>query len=154
MTDHDLDERLASLARDAQPERDLWPALRASLPPRETAQGRRWLPVAAGILLFGAGLLTGRYLDVPAAREEVPAPTALAAAAEVQRTGAAYVRALADLRVAQPALPPAVVVQGRSAAIATLEGAAWELRKIGPRDSTATQILAVASSARQEESND
>ena len=153
MTDNHLDQRLASLAREAQPDRDLWPTLRASLPLTENARDRSWLPVAAGVLLFGAGLLTGRYLEWPAG-VETPAPTSLAAAAEVQRTGAAYVRALADLRLARPGLAPAVVGQGRSAAIATLEGAAWELRKMGPDDSTATQILAVASLAREEEGHD
>ena len=150
MTDSDLDERIASLTKDVRPERDLWPELRAALPPRTHASSRGWLQMAAAVVLFAAGLLAGRYFDLQGPRIERSSPTALAAAAEVQRAGAAYVRALADLRETRATLPPAIVGQGRDAAIATMEAAAWELKKLGPSDETAAEIFALARSAREE----
>lgn len=149
--DRQLDEGIAGLAREARPGRDLWPALRGSLPPREgAARGRQWLQIAAAIALFSAGLLAGRYLEGRPVQIERSASGGLAAAAEVQRTGAAYVRALADLRASKSELSTAVMTQGRDAAVATLEGAAWELKQIGGNDDTATRIFALASMDREE----
>ncbi|MDQ3169057.1 MAG: hypothetical protein M3Q55_02825 [Acidobacteriota bacterium] len=149
--DRQLDEGITGLAREAQPGRDLWPALRGSLPPRQRApRGRHWLQIAAAIALFGAGLLAGRNLEGRPAQVERSAIGDLAAAVEVQRAGAAYVRALADLRTGKDALPAAVVMQGRGAAIATMEGAAWELKQFSPADDTAAGIFALASRDREE----
>lgn len=149
--DQELDNRIAALSREAQPEGDLWPSLRAALPARKTtAHMRGWLQIAAGVALFAAGLLAGRSLDAPPSAAAGDPIGGLAAAAEVQRAGAAYVKALADLRVVKQDLPPAVVAQGRGAAIATLAGAAWELKQLGSEDETATRILALARLDREE----
>lgn len=149
--DRKLDEGILGLARKAQPGRDLWPALRGSLPPRESApRGRQWLRVAAAIALFGAGLVAGRYVEKQPSPVERPSIEGLAAAAEVQRTGAAYVKALADLRASKSQLSTAVRAQGRDAAVATLEGAAWELKQLGGNDDTATRIFALANMDREE----
>ena len=150
-SDRDLDERLASLPREASPDEDLWPMVRASLEPRRSS-GRSggWLHVAAAIVLFASGVLAGHYTQRRDADVPRPAPDGLAAAAAVQRAGTEYVAALADLRDARARLGTEVVGQARDAAMAALEGAAFELKQLGAEDRTAAGILALATSDREE----
>jgi hypothetical protein len=148
--DRDLDERLASLPREASPDVDLWPVIRASLDPRRAA-GRSggWLQVAAAIVLFASGVLAGHYTQRRDADVPRPAPDGLAAAAAVQRAGTEYVAALAELREAKARLGTEVVGQARDAALAALEGAAFELKQLGAGDRTAAGIFALAESDRE-----
>ncbi|MEX2663197.1 MAG: hypothetical protein WD227_14805 [Vicinamibacterales bacterium] len=148
-SDRDLDERLASLPREASPEQDLWPVVRASMEPRTAAgRSRGWLHIAAAVLLFASGVLAGHY--TPRRDGDVqPAPVGLAAAAAVQRAGTEYVAVLAELREAKARLGTDVVGQARDAALAALEGAAFELKQLGAGDRTAAGIFALAESDRQ-----
>ena len=84
-------------------------------------------------------------------RAETPAPVPegpLAAAAEVQRAGSAYVSALSRLDESSGAIERE---QGVDAALSTLQGAAWELVRLRPDDPQAGRILYTVSEARPTE---
>ena len=112
-TDRDLEARLARAPREAEPARDLWPDVARSIaaegaaraPARSNgARERRLMPrlplqIAAALALFAGGILVGQRWGEPS-HAETPAPVPegpLAAAAEVQRAGSAYVSALSRL---------------------------------------------------------
>ena len=149
--DRDLDERLASLPREASPEKDLWPVVRGALERRRgTGRSRGWLRVAAAAALFASGMFAGQHRHARDADSPRLGPGGMAAAAAVQRAGTDYVAALAELRGAKARLAPDVVGQGRDAAVAALEGAAWELKQLGADDRTAAAIFTLAETDRQE----
>ncbi|MGH8176267.1 MAG: hypothetical protein ACREV5_08415 [Steroidobacter sp.] len=126
-----LDEALASLPRNVQPSRDLWPDIRAGIAASSSSSaGRsriasfanpRWYQLAAGVLLMIATSATTYVLTRQSlhdetrsvAREVVPAPllSAMPASFGTEALGADYLTARAALdvefeqRVA--ALPPA-----------------------------------------------
>jgi hypothetical protein len=114
---------------------------------------RRWLPtswlvgsVAASIALFASGVVVGQWVGT---RTTVSAVAGLtqngnpaAAAANVQRTGSAYVNALEALattaNLTQEQLPSA---QAREVALTALHAAANEVIRLDPNDPVATKIL-------------
>jgi hypothetical protein len=149
ISDSELDERLASLPQEHLPRTDLWPDLRASL---ERRHSRSWRGVARGLAAAAALFLAGLWLGQQIGDRRPPSTTAedgLAAAAEVQRAGTAYVKALAELRAAKSRVAPAVIVQGRDAGMAAVAGAAWELERLFSHDPVAAQILALATKDRE-----
>ena len=70
-----------------------------------------------------------------------------APAAEVQRTGSAYVTALTRLDETAGAVEREQAVD---AALSTLQGAAWELVRLRPDDPQAGRILYTVSEARND----
>jgi hypothetical protein len=156
--ERDLEARLSRAPSEAEPARDLWPGVARAIgttdggsEPR-TAPARRLVPrlplqIAAAIALFVGGVVGGeRWGEPPRAETPAPSPQGpLAAAAEVQRAGSAYVSALSRLDA------NAGVVerdQGVDAALSTLQGAAYELVRLRPDDPQAGRILYTVSEAR------
>lgn len=113
---------------------------RADLPGRRVARGWAIAAVAAGVALFGGGFVLGdvrggqRTLDVV---EALAGADAQRTAALVQRTGSAYVAALAALAEADT-VDSAV---GREVARAVLWSAAAELARLDPDDADLWRIL-------------
>lgn len=150
--DRELESRLARAPREADPARDLWPGLAHAISAEQPNEGRRRFPrlplqIAAALALFVGGVAVGqRWGESPRVetREPVP-PGPLAAAAEVQRAGSAYVSALSRLDESAGA---AEREQGVDAALSTLQGAAWELARLRPDDPQAGRILYTVSEAR------
>lgn len=144
--------RLASLPLEAEPARDLWPAVAARIAPpaqRTSRSPRRWLAqAAAALLLFASGVAAGHRwgLRAGAAPRVSPARDPFVAAAEVQRTGTAYVAALRSL--AECTDGSGAREQGREAALSAFYGAANELVRLTPGDAGASQILAAVSDCR------
>ena len=160
--DRELEARLARAPREAEPARDLWPDVARAIAAEPAASGepttsngareRRLMPrlplqIAAAFALFVGGILVGQRWGEPS-RAETPAPVPegpLAAAAEVQRAGSAYVSALSRLDESAGAIERE---QGVDAALSTLQGAAWELVRLRPDDPQAGRILYTVSEAR------
>ena len=146
----DNDPRLASLPREAEPARDLWPGIEARIaarPPRRASALLRLVAVfrlAAALLLFAGGLAVGQVWGRSSAAIE-PDHGPMAAAEEVQRAGTEYVAALAALRGESRS---EVRAQGQEAALSTFYGAAHELTRLSPENPAARQILTSASRAR------
>lgn len=147
--DESLDRRIGALPREVEPPRDLWPDVRAAIGrPALHARRTRVLQVAAAAMLFLAGWLVGQYTG-PAAPQPVAAGRdPLAAAAAVQRAGTAYVAALAEVRTSRGAERGDVLAQARDAAIAAVEGAAWELTQMS-EDAAARAIFEIAERDRR-----
>jgi hypothetical protein len=163
--ERDLEARLSRAPSEAAPARDLWPdvaraiaaerAIAAAASESATADGRRLprlvprlpLQIAAALALFAGGILVGQRWGEPTRAETPPpAPGApLAAAAEVQRAGSAYVSALSRLDESTGRLERE---QGVDAALSTLQGAAYELVRLRPDDPQAGRILYTVSEAR------
>ena len=152
--DRDLEARLARAPSEAEPARDLWPDVARAIAAERAieAQPRRLvtrlpLQIAAALALFAGGILVGQRWGEPT-RADTPPPAAgapLAAAAEVQRAGSAYVSALSRL---DESAGPLEREQGVDAALSTLQGAAWELVRLRPDDPQAGRILYTVSEAR------
>jgi hypothetical protein len=137
--------RLAALPAEAEPSRDLWPAVAAriaeSRPPLARSPRRFLAQAAAALLLFASGVAAGQRWgarEAAAARTE-PARDAFVAAAEVQRTGTEYVAALRSL--AECPDGSGAREQGREAALSAFYGAANELVRLTPGDAGTGQIL-------------
>ena len=161
-TDRELEARLARAPREAEPARDLWPDVARSIAaegaaardPATSNGGRERslmprvpLQIAAALALFAGGVLVGQRWGEPS-HAETPAPEGpLAAAAEVQRAGSAYVSALSRL---DERSGPIEREQGVDAALSTLQGAAWELVRLRPDDPQAGRILYTVSEARND----
>lgn len=163
--DAELDARFARAPREAEPGRDLWPGIERALDATGAGRGgvaervgdrARRVPVplqiAAALALFASGVLVGQRgsgdrVPTEAVREApvVRPADALAAAAEVQRTGSAYVSALSRLDGTAGALEREQAVD---AALSTLQGAAWEIVRLRPDDPQAGRILYTVSEAR------
>lgn len=154
--DRELEARLGRAPREAEPARDLWPAVARAIGAESRAEARRARPrrfpraplqIAAALALFAGGVVVGQRWDDRAAP---PAPVTLpdaplAAATEVQRAGSEYVSALARLREAEVTSERD---QGVDAALSTLQGAAYELVRLKPNDPQAGRILYTVSEAR------
>jgi hypothetical protein len=165
--DPELEVRFAGAPREAEPGRDLWPAIArtidAEAPDRARPPARRGLlavplRIAAALVLFASGILVGQRWGDPAPAPEPPpeAPVVrahdpLAAAAEVQRAGTAYVSALSRLDASGGAIERD---QGVDAALSALQGAAYEIVRLRPDDPQAGRILYTVSEARAGEGGD
>lgn len=166
--DPELEARFARAPREAEPARDLWPPIARTIDAEATPGSVRSparyrfpavpLRIAAALVLFASGVLVGqRWGDRAPAPEPAPeAPIAraqdpLAAAAEVQRTGTAYVSALSRLDESSGARERD---QGVDAALSALQGAAYELVRLRPDDPQAGRILYTVSEARASEGGD
>ena len=149
--------RLAALPLEAEPARDLWPAVAARIsapaPPISRFTRRFWAQAAAALLLFASGVAAGHRWGVRegAAARAVPARDPFVAAAEVQRTGTAYVAALRSL--AECTDGSGAREQGREAALSAFYGAASELVRLAPRDAGASEILDAVSDCRAPKSS-
>lgn len=146
-----LDEALASLPKDAAPERDLWPQIRAEIEKTPIAAAKpvspvqsNWFRLAAAVLLVVGTSLVTYYVTresmqpqvVQVAPQAVPAPQVIGQPASFsfgsQRLGASYVNARAELdrrfqeRLAL--LPPAARAKVESN-LADLRRAATEISK-------------------------
>lgn len=160
--DPELEARFARAPREADPVRDLWPGIARTIDgdaapgPVPLPARRRFaaapLRAAAAVVLFASGVLVGqRWGDSTPAPEpvlDVPVGSAadpLAAAAEVQRAGSAYVSALSRL---DASAGPLERDQGVDAALSALQGAAYELVRLRPDDPQAGRILYSVSEAR------
>ena len=166
--DPELEARFARVPREAEPARDLWPAIARAIdaegaplplpPPVRRRLTAVPLGIAAALALFASGVLVGqRWGDRAPASEAAPelpiarAQDPLAAAAEVQRTGTAYVSALSRLDESAGALERD---QGVDAALSALQGAAYELVRLRPDDPQAGRILYTVSEARASEGDE
>jgi len=142
--------RLAALPLEAEPARDLWPAVATRIAsPVESRPRRPWLiQAAAALLLFASGFAAGHRWrgDAASAPRVRPARDPFVAAAEVQRTGTEYVAALRSL--AECADQSGARAQGREVALSAFYGAAHELVRLTPGDAGATGILDAVSSCR------
>jgi hypothetical protein len=99
--------------------------------------------VAAAAVLFVSGIAVGQWLGTRAVADSMAAAqheTALEMAAAVQRTGSAYVTALAALSQLADSSTNGAVAQGREAALTALYAAAWELVELAPDDPVAVSI--------------
>ncbi|HJR52506.1 MAG TPA: hypothetical protein VJ982_02205 [Gemmatimonadota bacterium] len=149
-----LTARLAGLPRETDPPRDMWPELRAAVGFEPRFAGGHALRAAAAVALFVLGAATGRALGPAETGREPTTPNEpLAAAAEVQRTGTAYVAALARFRSIAEVTPDPVVEQARDVALAAVHGAAWELTRMKRDDPTAREIVSLVGAGRRAESS-
>jgi hypothetical protein len=152
--DRELEARLGRAPREAEPARDLWPAVEDAIDGGALAAARRRrgrmlrtpLRIAAALALFAGGVAVGQRWE----RSESPSLPAMSgtpygSAAEVQRTGSEYVSALARLGQAQAGSERD---QGVDAALSALQGAAYELVRLKPDDPQAGRILYTVSEAR------
>ena len=152
-----LSDRVAKLPRVKDTPRDLWPTVRARLATEEHRSGRpklsriTLLQAAAAVGIFFLGALAGRTLDADSGTRRGAPTGPLAAAAEVQRTGTAYVAAVARFRDVVADSAPGAAGQAREVALAAVHGAAFELARLHPDDPTAGEILALARDRRPSE---
>lgn len=147
--DRELEARLARAPREAEPARDLWPEVERAIEERRRLP-RLPLQIAAALALFAGGVLVGqRWGEPPRAEAPAPQPTRgpLAAAAEVQRAGSAYVSALSRL---DESVGEEERDQGVDAALSAFQGAAFELVRLRPDDPQAGRILYTVSEARSD----
>jgi hypothetical protein len=120
----DLEKALGAAPREAQPPRDLWPAVESRI--RRSVTGR-WLRAAAAIVLFGAGMVTGMTVDRDTT-DGVASPdtTMLHRLAALQQAGSEYAAAVARLR--DPGtLNETLRAQGYEAALAVVSLTAREV---------------------------
>ena len=125
------------------------------------AQTRRvwWMmgAVAAAIALFASGLAVGQYLGtrnaVTVMRASSQASTA-ELAAHLERTGNAYVAALAALGQLPDSANPVTRARARQAAIAILASAAEEIAHFAPDDPLASAVLRGLNQRQQEAAPD
>ncbi|HET6361087.1 MAG TPA: hypothetical protein VFH11_03420 [Gemmatimonadota bacterium] len=144
---------LSGLPRETDPPRDLWPELRAVI--GWPGWMHHAVRAAAAVAIFVLGAAAGRALEPSEASREAAIPDEpLAAAAEVQRAGTAYVAAIARFRVIAERSPEPVVEQARDVTLAAVHGAAWELTRMRRDDATAEQIVSLVGEGRRGESSD
>jgi len=140
---------LGSLPRELSPGRLLEErtvrALRARrlLSSRPISRNLMVAAAAAALALFASGFGVGQWAATRAVRDAVEAErdvTAMQVAQSVQRTGSAYVMALATLAALADSAPENAMDQGREAAKSALYAAAGELASLVPDDPVAVQI--------------
>jgi hypothetical protein len=150
-----LSDRVAKLPHAKDTPRDLWPTVRDRLVTAEyrSVRPRRsrisLLQAAAAVAIFFLGAFAGRTLDADSDPRRRAPNDPLMAAAEVQRTGTAYVAAVARFRAVAADSAPGDVAQAREVALAAVHGAAFELARLHPDDSTAREILVLARDHRR-----
>ncbi len=108
------------------------------------------LRAAAALILFGSGvaahaLWSGPGVPTSPAVTEAPTP---GPALALQRAGTEYVAAIARLVADSSRLPEAELRRGREVAIATMSGAAFELRLLTNESEEAAEIHRVTKRAR------
>jgi hypothetical protein len=116
----------------------------------------RWIAAAAAacFALFAGGFLLGGWTEsrhtssLLVTMHEKEAANAANAAAEVQRTGSAYVAALSALASFADTTHSENLQQGREVAVNALHAAANELVRLAPEDPVAVKILQGMSSQR------
>ncbi|HET9441419.1 MAG TPA: hypothetical protein VFO52_14680 [Longimicrobiales bacterium] len=109
---------------------------------------RRWLPtswlvgsVAASLALFASGVAVGQWMGTRTVAELAQSNSS-SAAAQVQETGTAYVRALEALvSAANQTQGAQQSAQAREVALTALHAAANEVVRLAPNDPVATKIL-------------
>jgi len=141
-------ERMAGLPREREPGRLLEErtvrALRERGLLRPPGGQRVWwaTAAAAAIALFATGFAIGQRSSIGLATQLADGQQAtMQLAQQVQRTGSAYVAALAALANVADSTNGGAVEQGREAAKAALYAAATEFAALAPRDPVASQIL-------------
>jgi hypothetical protein len=151
MNDQELDERLRRLPKEVGPLLDYWPAIRRQIRHRRSHVALRAATVAA-IFLAGLALgrvtLPGRHAPMPDTDAGKLAPFFVAT--EVQRSGTAYLSALAQLRALATSTHDTLAVrQGYEAAVAVMQDASAQLtgsmRDIGPelvRETSRARMIA------------
>ena len=150
-----LSDRVAELSYAKDTPRDLWPTVRSRLATAEYRSVRprptriSLLQAAAAVTIFLLGALAGRTLDSDSAPRRSAPSDPLMAAAEVQRTGTAYVAAVARFRDVVADSAPGAAGQAREVALAAVHGAAFELARLHPDDRTAREILVLARDHRR-----
>lgn len=159
--DHDpmdagLSEALRNLPRERMPGRLLEErtvrSLKAQGLLRRSRVPRSWgaAAAAAALALFTGGFAAGQWAATRAVASAVMAErdqTVMEAAQMVQRTGSAYVMALATLASLADTASNGALDQGREAAKAALYAAAGELAALAPDDPVAVQIRRYLSGA-------
>jgi len=153
---HDFDEltpgerdELAGLPRHREPGRMLEERTVRELRARgllQTPRNRGWwsAAAAAAIALFATGFALGQRSATLAVAERFDRTLpvdAMQAARQVQRTGSAYIEAIAALSDASMGSDADAIRQGREAARAALYAAAVEFASLSPRDPVASQLL-------------
>jgi hypothetical protein len=152
-----LSDRVAELPLAKDTPGDLWPTLRARLATAKYCSVRpkrsriTLLQAAAAVAIFFLGALAGRTLDADSGPRWSASNDPLMAAAEVQRTGTAYVAAVAHFGDVVADSAPGAAGQARDVALAAVHGAAFELARLHPDDPTAGEILALARDRRPSE---
>ncbi len=139
-------EHFAALPREAEPgrmleERTVEALRRQGLLRRQRRTWYRPAPLmaaaAAAVALFVSGLAVGQWLGTRTVVASVAAANhegAMQMAAAVQRSGSAYVAALAALAQVADSTNGPSVAQGREAALAALYAAVGELMILAPDD--------------------
>jgi hypothetical protein len=111
----------------------------------------RLAAVAAGLALFTSGVAIGQWSgsrDAARVIASLERDGVLQSAAQVQRTGTAYVDALADLVAVTDSANAADAEQAREVALAALWAAATEIVRLAPDDPVAGQIVHAFEQAR------
>lgn len=123
----------------------VWPMIRQTMPGRMRRAASVPLLAAAAVLLFVTGYVVGR---------EHPRPTvehpSVDFASEVQRTGSAYVGALAMLATLPETNPDRRL--GREAALGAFRGTAVELARLGADDDMKAALKRAANASSREAS--
>jgi hypothetical protein len=112
--------------------------------------------IAAALALFASGVVAGQWLGTRGAADafaQIRRDDTMAPAASVQRTGTAYVAALASLIDAADSADAGSVAQAREVALAALWAAASEVVRLAPDDPVAGEILRGFERARQEQAD-
>lgn len=162
-----MEERVVRALRDEGILRSASPRGAALPGPVHAGWFRSWMipaSMAASLVLFGAGLVTGHWMGTRgttqaflAVRDQDAAELAL----RIQEAGSAYVSALAalgELRGSDAQGTGAGAVthaqaasemrQGREAALGALYGAAFELARMAPGDAEVVKILQILEERR------
>lgn len=114
--------------------------------------------LAASIAFFASGLAVGQWMATRTMATSLASANqvnAMHVAAAVQRSGSAYVAALAALAQLSDSAGPETVAQGREAALSALYGAVSEMVLLAPDDPLSVavrELLGRQAGARQGES--
>jgi hypothetical protein len=165
--DREWEERLTAMANALPKERETGRMLEertvAALRKRgllKRKPARRFTPawlagsIAASIALFASGVVVGQMLGSRATTNAVIAMSqnpALRTAAQVQRTGSAYVDALQALAQLADSTKTGVPAQGREVALTALHAAANEVIRMAPNDPIAAEIMRGFERVRQQQ---
>lgn len=159
-----LEERVVGALRDEGILRSASP--RGAAAPAHAGWFRSWMipaSMAASLVLFGAGLVTGHWMGTRGTTEAFLAvrdQDAAQLALRIQEAGSAYVSALAALgelrgaagqgTEAEPMATQAAtgIRQGQQAALGALYGAAFELARQAPGDADVFRILQILEERR------